>query len=1305
MYKPGYTRKITSIVCVIAMIFTFCSVVQATSSFNTNLTWSYPSGWTEVSGGLQGDTSMWCVSNESGTDFTLEGDIDTSTGQQAGLAFRSAANPADGSYVVFLQTPYDTVDLQRIYTGGGAMISSVGRTLAANTVYHIKVVAEGTNIKVYFNNETTPLIDVNDSNYSGGKFALQRAGGPAVFNNVTSTTVSASRFNTNLTWSYPAGWTEVSGGLQGDTSMWCVSNESGTDFTLEGDIDTSTGQQVGLAFRSSENPSDGSYVVFLQTPYDTVDLQRIYIGGGAMISSVGRTLETNTVYHIKVVTEGTNIKVYFNNETTPLIDVNDSNYSGGKFALQRAGGPAVFNNVTSFIVRDDFNDGDLAGWTTINGVWTNPGTAAQGVSADNGFILREETAANIIFDADIKLNTAGSAGILVFRSNSNAGNSYAVALDTAGSVVKLYKFPYVPLQSYNQAFVTNTWYHLKVVANGDNIKVYFNNSPTACIDFNDSSYTSGQFGLASWGGTIQFDNVEVSGSSTSSGTVNLLSSQLGYETESSKLAYIRDLNMIDPGTSFTVVNSGNDQTVYTGAIEYWGQKWGSNWWKLDFSSFKTPGTYYLSAGGTISNSFNIGDNVLMNYDMVAIALDQLDARNNHGTPNTYNLDGSLRYTGRWLMPNGSYPEGIFRDCSSNFAEIESVGMTVMGLLDLYNYQLDKFSMTDQQRIKDYIVQGTDYIMACQRDTSDPSTNGRFAHSILVNTMDNCAWAGNVYTWHDMAYAMTVLTNAYKVVNQFDSLKAAAYLIAAEKAYDCATYRPYHIASEYNLATQVSSFDPNTDYATPLWSPNVPGYTTNPNSIPSGWNNRADFTRRFYNKPSTWNEPTTLKTREKLPFLWACTLLYEITGGAEYLDKAVEFADSIQDRQFVDWQNTIEGVYGNFYEFEGDNDAFSIESGQAGSYHMGNIDALNVNGFIELLKLQPEHPNAAKWYNVVKTYADSYVKNAALLNPLGIQPVSLYEDPTYGGVKFFANLLHGAMGHYGLSAVNMLELGNFLNDKSFMDLATANMQMYTGLNPGIPNGTDKWTAATMINQVGPSYYNTGGEGIKGGVVNGFKTGANWTLYNINEISDEPDLASGQEDWVAHSHPYVSAVARIESNYDLTVRTYDNGSPVNANVSITLPESYNYSTGLSGSTDLTDLPLNRAGTITVTYGNRTISKHLETIGGGKLIWDVDFAQYVDMALTLPGNIALNGTGTATLTVTNRGSGTVSNTINLSSSGVLLGSSEISINVASGGSQDYNFNVTGGTTVMSYAVYASLDLGANKLFTAANQGLVGN
>lgn len=98
-----------------------------------------------------------------------------------------------------------------------------------------------------------------------------------------------------------------------------------------------------LIFRSSANPATASYACNIDT-----------IGGGivklfkfpyVLIGSYATPIYPNTIYHLKVFTAGSNIRVYFDNGVNPVINVNDSTYASGRFGLNSWNGTAVFQNV------------------------------------------------------------------------------------------------------------------------------------------------------------------------------------------------------------------------------------------------------------------------------------------------------------------------------------------------------------------------------------------------------------------------------------------------------------------------------------------------------------------------------------------------------------------------------------------------------------------------------------------------------------------------------------------------------------------------------------------------------------------------------------------------------------------------------------------------------------------------------------------------------------------------------------------------------------------------------------------------
>lgn len=309
------------------------------------------------------------------------------------------------------------------------------------------------------------------------------------------------------------GWTAVSGtwtntGVagQGTNGQIMKDNFTASDFIYEADFKLTAG--IGqLTFRGNGDASNGYN---LALGGGTI---KLYTFPYVVLATPAYTFDTNTWYHIKVVANGTSIKVYFNNAETPVIDIIDATFSSGRFGMNAYAGTFEFDNVKAVhynVFNDNFDGGTLAGWTPVSGLWSNPGTVAQGDwNGGNGQIVKNDiVATDFIYEADIKLTAASPAGVLTFRGTNDGSSEYLVALDGASAFVKLYTFPYAVLGTSPYTFVADTWYHLKIVANGTSIKVYFNNALTPVIDVTDATFASGKFGMNAWAGVSLFDNVK-----------------------------------------------------------------------------------------------------------------------------------------------------------------------------------------------------------------------------------------------------------------------------------------------------------------------------------------------------------------------------------------------------------------------------------------------------------------------------------------------------------------------------------------------------------------------------------------------------------------------------------------------------------------------------------------------------------------------------------------------------------------------------------------------------------------------------
>ncbi len=159
------------------------------------------------------------------------------------------------------------------------------------------------------------------------------------------------------------------------------------------------------------------------------------------------------------------------------------------------------------IFFEDFNDGDLAGWTPHNGIWANAGTYLRGeYVGGEAWNMRAESGSNFTYEGTVNL-LGGTAVGLTFRSSADGTLSYDVMLDPEESVFKISKrSPYQMLAEYGMEVLRNHQYRIKVVANGSTIETYLDGVKRLTVT--DSTYASGQFGVMLFVGMGAYDNLE-----------------------------------------------------------------------------------------------------------------------------------------------------------------------------------------------------------------------------------------------------------------------------------------------------------------------------------------------------------------------------------------------------------------------------------------------------------------------------------------------------------------------------------------------------------------------------------------------------------------------------------------------------------------------------------------------------------------------------------------------------------------------------------------------------------------------------
>jgi hypothetical protein len=161
----------------------------------------------------------------------------------------------------------------------------------------------------------------------------------------------------------------------------------------------------------------------------------------------------------------------------------------------------------ALIFSDDFNDGNLAGWTAQGGTWTNPNTYMRGAS--NGtyaWNMRAESGSNVVFEGTVNLLSGKGAGIIA-RASADGTESYLVLLNAERNAFELWlNHEGWIFGSYPMTVQYNHPYHLKMVLNGNYLEGYLDGVRRMYGTYD--LHSSGQFGTFIWNGEAAFDNVK-----------------------------------------------------------------------------------------------------------------------------------------------------------------------------------------------------------------------------------------------------------------------------------------------------------------------------------------------------------------------------------------------------------------------------------------------------------------------------------------------------------------------------------------------------------------------------------------------------------------------------------------------------------------------------------------------------------------------------------------------------------------------------------------------------------------------------
>ncbi|MCY9663556.1 DUF1080 domain-containing protein [Paenibacillus alginolyticus] len=506
------------------IIMTPESSTPNTPTVNTNL-----SGWatsgdegrsTSSADGmlLTSSGNFFAMSATAADNFTYEADVTIRQFQGEGaLVFRSN-NSGWGSYMLQIDPVSSQIRLKD--ADGDRELGAYSVSLAVYDTYHLKVNAAGSTLEVYWGNNAAPVIEASDTAYSNGYLGLQVWNSSMLFQNITVHDLSAvfPHVITNLSgWATSGDAGTVSNSTYGmlltsGGNFFDLSTTTADNFTYESDVTIRQFQGVGTLVFRSNNSGWGSYMLQIDPGGSRIRLKDA--NGDRELGVYSVSLATNTTYHMKVKAVGSTLQVYWGNNATPVIESNDTVYSGGYLGLQVWNSSMLFQN----IIVNDLNltfpgvNSNLSGWQKRESGSVASDKEGMLLSSDvNVMALSETMSDDLNYETDLMLKSENAVGSLLFRSDDSGRDGYLVQLDLKAQKIRLLD---TNDQHSNRLWIeknvtlaANQIYHLRVKAEKSHIQVYFAGKYDPLIVADDGTYSSGRLGLHVFNGSVQFQNI------------------------------------------------------------------------------------------------------------------------------------------------------------------------------------------------------------------------------------------------------------------------------------------------------------------------------------------------------------------------------------------------------------------------------------------------------------------------------------------------------------------------------------------------------------------------------------------------------------------------------------------------------------------------------------------------------------------------------------------------------------------------------------------------------------------------------
>ncbi|GCE20052.1 glycoside hydrolase family 9 protein [Dictyobacter kobayashii] len=497
-----------------------------------------------------------------------------------------------------------------------------------------------------------------------------------------------------------------------------------------------------------------------------------------------------------------------------------------------------------------------------------------------------------------------------------------------------------------------------------------------------------------------------------------------------------------------------------------GELWKSSWWELDFSELDREGEYNIcvKVGARElckSEAIKVARNLLWDETIEVVALEQMEARarlarNNRG----------------------------WKDCGSDWREVNSHATCVIGLCDLMNTGYRWLTASDVERLAKQLLVGCDYIASCQ----DKAARIGFAEGAIVHEIPNHM----LVVPGDVAQCVVALARTSRLITEHYPDRSDEYLERATSAY------------EYLL-----------DQAQPM--------------------GREGFSHLNHGAPAHFNVPNEWMTRDLLMMIWGGIELWA-AGKTQYKDSVVRMARQVLQRQVP--KDQPEGdFYGHFYTFDHCDFTEKANIHHHVGHDTGGTFPNYIIGLIEMTKRWYDHPDAPLWHEIIRNFAYGYFLPACSQNPFYLLPEGYFKDQ---GLLVFCGPWHGINTSLAFASTIATKLEAYTGDRSFRNIAVGNIQWIAGLHAGITrrsfDGCTFWRddiepgialSYSQIYGIGTRYTGCWTD-IKGSIPNGFSVNPQFKLVvEPTQEADGPWLFT-DEDWIPHGAGWVSALTTLREN---------------------------------------------------------------------------------------------------------------------------------------------------------------------------------